>query len=214
MQEHNIPNEDPPRSSEKEVAPLHDRSSSAKKHHRTKKNQPAYVWVIKAIIISLVLSCAFGFGTEFALSDAAIAVYVVLLVVLIAIAVLFDMMGLAVASCDIVPLTSMASRKIKGAKHALALCKKANVVSSVCNDIISDTIGITTGACGAALALILSGSLTGVARLAITVAVSAIISAATVGGKAAMKNVALQHSTKIVLIMGRFIALFKKERRK
>jgi hypothetical protein len=50
--------------------------------------------------------------------------------------------------------------------------------------------------------------------LAITVAVSAIISAATVGGKAAMKNVALQHSTKIVLLMGRFIALFKKERRK
>lgn len=189
-------------------------NNSKTKTKKKRKEARAYVWPIKAAIISLALTCVFSFGTELVLGDASVIVAVVLLVVLIVIAVLFDMIGVAVASCDPMPLNSMAARKIKGARHALSLCKKADVVGSVCNDIVGDSIGIISGACGAALALALSGSLNGMAKVAVTVAVSAVIAALTIGGKAAMKRVALKHSTKVVLFVGKLMAVFVKEKRR
>lgn len=207
MQESNV--EPVPPSSEEHTG----KTKAPKKRKKTGKEK-AYVWPIKATILSLCLAGIFSFGTELTLSGAGIAVSAVIIVVLIFVSILFDMMGLAVASCDTVPLASMASRKVKGARHALTLCKKANVVSSVCNDIVGDCIGIIAGVCGATLSISIAGSLEGMARLAVSVAVSAVIAALTIGGKASMKNVAINSSTKIVLTMGRVLAVFKKEGRK
>lgn len=181
------------------------------KTKKTKGKQAWYVWPIKATAISLFLALLLSLGTELLMDDAGIAVAVVLLVVLIAFAVLFDMVGLAVAGCDDVPLNAMASRKIKGAKHAVRLCHNANIVSSVFCDIVGDSIGIITGTCGAVLAYALAVGLDGFARVAVTVAVAAVIAALTIGGKACMKRVALVHSTEIVLICGKLMAVFRKE---
>ena len=183
-----------------------------KKKH--KHGEKAYVWAIKATLISLVLGMVFAFGAELLLSDTAIAIAVSLIVLLIVLGVLFDMMGLAVASCDPVALRSMASRKVRGAKHALTLSDNAHKVSSVFNDIVGDSIGIITGVCGAALAAELTGDLRGFARIAVAVAVSAVIAALTIGGKAAMKSVAIRYSNRIVLGLGKFMSLFRSEKRK
>ena len=188
-----------------------DKPDKSKKHRHSAK---AYVWPLQATLISLVLGLVVAFGAEVALSDAAIAVAVVLIVVLILLGVLFDMMGLAVASCDPVPLRSMAARKVKGARHALTLCDNAHKVSSVFNDIVGDSIGVVTGVCGAALAAELAGDLDGFKRIAVAVAVSAAIAALTIGGKAAMKGVAIRHSTRIVLRIGKLMALFRSEKRR
>ena len=187
---------------------------SQNKIKKRKHGEKAYVWPIKATIISLVLGLVVAFGAEVVLSDTSIAVSVVLIVVLVLVGVLFDMMGLAVASCDPVPLRSMASRKVRGARHALRLVDNAHKVSSVFNDIVGDSIGIITGVCGAALALVLAGSLDGLARIAVAVAVSAVIAALTIGSKAAMKGVAIRHSTQIVLAIGKLMAVFCKEKRR
>ena len=111
-------------------------------------------------------------------------------------------------------LNSMAARKVRGAKHALHLAQNAGVVSSVFNDIVGDSIGIITGVCGAALAYQLASTLSGWAAIAISVAVSSVIAALTIGGKAAMKQVALRHSTPIVLGLGKVLAVFRKEHRR
>ncbi|MBO4535114.1 MAG: hypothetical protein J5755_04180 [Clostridia bacterium] len=187
------------------------------KQDKTKKpkgKQAWYVWPIKATVISLFLALVLSFGTELVLGRTGIAVAIVLLVVLIALAVLFDMIGLAVAGCDPTPLNAMASRKIKGARHAVTLCHNANIVSSVFCDIVGDSIGIITGACGVVLALALSGKLDGFASLAVAVSVAAVIAALTIGGKACMKRVALVHGTEIVLLCGKFMAVFVKEGRR
>ncbi len=180
---------------------------------KNKGKQAWYVWPIKATVISLFLALALSFGTELALSGAGVAVAVVLLFVLINIAVAFDMVGLAVASCDLTPLNAMASRRIKGARHAVTLCHNASKVSSIFCDIVGDSIGIITGVCGAVLALALSRELEGLAALAIAVVVSAVIAALTIGGKACMKRFALLYSTQIVLFCGKVMALFRKEGR-
>ena len=181
---------------------------------KRKRSEKTYLWPIEATLISLVLGLVVAFGAEVVLSDTTIAVAVVLIVVLVLLGVLFDMMGLAVASCDPVPLRSMASRKVRGARHALRLVDNAHKVSSIFNDIVGDSIGIITGVCGAALAIVLAGSLQGLARIAVAVAVSAVIAALTIGSKAAMKGVAIRHSTKIVLTLGRLMAIFRKEKRR
>lgn len=182
--------------------------------HKRKHSEKPYVWPIIATLISLVLGVVFAFGAEIVLSDTSVAIAVVLIVVLVALGILFDMMGLAVASCDPVPLCSMASRRVRGARHALTLCRNAHKVSSIFNDIVGDSIGIITGVCGAALALVMAQDLDGMARIAVAVAVSAVIAALTIGGKAAMKSVAIRYSRQIVLFLGKVMAVFRSERRR
>ena len=184
------------------------------KKKKRKHSEKAYVWPIKATLISLVLGLVFAFGAEVVLSDTTVAVAVVLIVVLIALGTLFDMMGLAVASCDPVPLRSMASRRVRGAKHALWLVNNAHKVSSIFNDIVGDSVGIITGVCGATLSFVLSGALEGILRILVAVAVSAVIAALTIGTKAAMKSVAIRHSVRIVLSLGKLMTLFRNERRR
>jgi len=191
-----------------------DKPQKEEKKHRARHGEKAYVWAIKATVISLVLGLVIAFGAEVLLSDTAIAVAISLIVVLIILGVLFDMMGLAVASSDPVPLRSMASRQVRGAKHALTLVNNAHKVSSVFNDIVGDSIGVITGVCGAALAAELASDLTGFARIAVAVAVSAVIAALTIGSKAAMKGVAIRHGTHITLMLGKFMSLFRSERRR
>lgn len=185
-----------------------------KKEKDKKRKKSPWAWPIKATVISLVLAAVFSLLAEVSLSGAHIAIAVVLLVVLIAVSIFFDMLGLAVASCDPVALNSMAARKVRGAKHALHLAQNAGVVSSVFNDIVGDSIGIITGVCGAALAYQLASALSGWAAIAISVAVSSVIAALTIGGKAAMKQVALRHSTPIVLGLGKVLVVFRKEHRR
>ena len=191
-----------------------EKPQKEERKHRPRHGEKAYVWAVKATVISLVLGLVIAFGAEVLLNDAAIAVAVSLIVVLILLGVLFDMMGLAVASCDPVPLRSMAARKVRGARHALTLVDNAHKVSSVFNDIVGDSIGVITGVCGAALAAELAGNLSGFARIAVAVAVSAVIAAFTIGSKAAMKGIAIRHSTGIVLSLGKFMTLFRKEKRR
>ena len=184
------------------------------KKKRHKHSEKGYVWPIQATLISLVLGLVVTFGAEIVLSDTSIAVSIVLIVVLVFVGVVFDMMGLAVASCDPVPLRSMASRKVRGAKHALSLCANAHKVSSIFNDIVGDSIGVITGVCGAALAAVMAGELADMARIAVAVAVSTAIAATTIGFKAAMKSIAINNSTRIVLTMGKLMAVFRSERRR
>ena len=186
-----------------------------KKEKDKKRKKSIWVWPIQATVISLVLAAVFSLMAEVSLTDAHIAVAVVLLVVLVGISIFFDMLGIAVTGCDASALNSMAARKVRGARHALHLAQNAGKVSSIFNDIVGDSIGIITGVCGAALAYQLaSGLSTRWATIAVSVAVSAVIAAFTIGGKAFMKQVALRHSTAIVLAVGRFFALFRKESRR
>lgn len=181
-----------------------------KKSSKKKRN----VWWIKATVISLVLSAFFSYLSEIVSNAEQIVVVIVLLAFLILSGILFDAIGVAVTSCDTTPIISMASRKVYGAKTALWLTKNSDTVSSVCNDIVGDIFSIISGACSAALVVKITMSLEQTWQIVLSIAVSAIVSAMTIGGKAFMKKIAIDNSKDFVMFVARVLAIFNKDERK
>lgn len=181
-----------------------------KKSSKKKRN----VWWIKATVISLVLSAFFSYLSEIVSNAEQIVVVIVLLAFLILSGILFDAIGVAVTSCDTTPIISMASRKVYGAKTALWLTKNSDTVSSVCNDIVGDIFSIISGACSAALVVKITMSFEQTWQIVLSIAVSAIVSAMTIGGKAFMKKIAISNSKDFVMFVARVLAIFNKDERK
>lgn len=181
-----------------------------KKSSKKKRN----VWWIKATVISLVLSAFFSYLSEIVSNAEQIVVVIVLLAFLILSGILFDAIGVAVTSCDTTPIISMASRKVYGAKTALWLTQNSDTVSSVCNDIVGDIFSIISGACSAALVVKITMSLQQTWQIVLSIAVSAIVSAMTIGGKAFMKKIAISNSKDFVMFVARVLAIFNKDERK
>ncbi len=166
-------------------------------------------WIVTVFLLSFILSVIFsGVSTAMANSFNTIVLTFVTLAV-IAIGIIFDMIGVAVLTCKESNLHAKASKKLKGAKQAIALIKNSTKVSSVCNDVIGDICGIVSGSLGAALTLDIAGAINA-STVIITVIVTATISALTVGFKAIFKDVAEKKSDQIVFLVGKVLSIFKK----
>lgn len=194
------------------------KQKNAKDQDADKKKKPVKkkrnLWWIKATIISLVLSAFFSYISNLVENADQLIIVIVLLAFLIISGIVFDAIGVAVTSCDVTPIISMASRKVYGAKTALNLVKNSDTVSSVCNDIIGDIFSIISGACSAALVVKITMQLTETWQIVLSIAVSAIVSALTIGGKAFMKRIAISNSKDFVMFVARVIAIFSKDERK
>lgn len=181
---------------------------------KTKPKKKRNYWALKITIVSLVLSAFISFLTELTSSAENIIVTVILLLFLIMASILFDGIGVAVTSCDITPIVSMASKKEYGAKTAMWLVKNNEKVSNVCNDVIGDIFGIISGACGAAIAIKIVTLTDDKFQQWIAIAVSAVVSALTIGGKAFLKNIAITNSKEFVMFVARIIGIFHPEERR
>ena len=97
----------------------------------------------------------------------------------------------------------------------LGICdhKTWNCISGVygCS---SDIFSIISGACSAALVVKITTQLTETWQIVLSIAVSAIVSALTIGGKAFMKRIAISNSKDFVMFVARVIAIFSKDERK
>ena len=129
----------------------------------------------------------------------------VILLLIILLGIVFDIIGVAVTSADEKPFHSMAARKVPGATEALRLLRKAERVSSICNDVIGDICGVVSGAAAATIAVqLLQNFEFSWPRLA-SLMMSALVAGLTVGGKALGKAFAINSSTDIVFAVGRVI---------
>ncbi len=196
------------------ATPRKDKNGQSDKKKKPKKKHN--VWWIKAVIISLVLSAFFSYISNLVEDSNQVIVVIVLLAFLVLMGILFDAIGVAVTSCDVTPIISMASRKVYGAKTALNLVKNSDTVSSVCNDIVGDIFSIISGACSAALVVKLTVNLNDspTVQTVISIVVSALVSAMTIGGKAFMKKIAIGNSKDFVMFVARVLAVFSKDERK
>ena len=133
---------------------------------------------------------------------------------LISIGVITDVIGTAVTSADEQPFVAMASKRIRGAKQALQLIRKAERVSSLLNDVVGDIVGVVSGSAGSVIALYLAAM--GLPTAVASVLIAAFTSAFMIGGKAVGKSIAIEQSANIVLFVGKAMALFesKKPKRK
>ena len=183
--------------------------NSQRKNKKTKGKKSH--WAIKATAITFFMSAFFSFVAEMTETAGNIIVTVLLLLFLIVGSIVFDGIGVAAASCDVAPLTAMASKKIKGSKTAIKLVNNADIVSNVCNDVIGDIFGILSGACTVVIAAKITLDMPTVQGKILTIAISAIVSALIVGGKAALKNYAINKSKELVMMTAKIIAVFVPE---
>ena len=127
-----------------------------------------------------------------------VSVLVLLTVVLLGI--IFDVIGTATTAASEKPFHAMASDRVVGAKKAIELVRKADQVANFCNDVVGDICGTVSGSISAALVIdfAVNYNLTSYRDL-ISLVVVGLISALTVGGKAAGKSLALKKSSLILL---------------
>ena len=130
------------------------------------------------------------------------------LAVFIGLGILCDIIGVAVTAADPRPFHSMAAHKEPGAKEALVLLRNAGRVSSVCNDVVGDICGIVSGTTTAVIVVRLQTAFALPESVLLSVAVTALVSGLTIGGKALGKTVAVNKSTSVVYWGGRFLHLF------
>ena len=164
-------------------------------------------WPLRVFFMAVILSALLSFFSSTALNGAGYVVAGLVLAAFIALGMVFDMMGVAVTAADPKPFHSMAAHKEKGGKEAIRLLSNANRVSSVCNDVVGDICGIVSGATGAVIVARLQKGLD-LENVLISVGVTALISGATIGGKALGKPFAMNQSKRVVHLAGRFLHLF------
>lgn len=186
-------------------------NSNVEKVKTPKKLSKATIWTIKITIITFFLSGVFSFISEITSSVAHVSVAFILLILLIAIGIIFDAIGVAATSCDLAPLLAMSSKKVKGAKMAVKLVKNAERVSNICCDVIGDICSIISGSCTMAIVIKLAGE-SGTASYWLSIGMSALSSAIMVGGKAVFKNIAVNNSKELVMLAARVLSVFSRSK--
>ena len=162
-------------------------------------------WVVTIFLMTILISGVISLVSDEVMANSSIVVAFLILLAIIFLGILFDIVGMAVATADEKPFHSMAARKVPGAHEAIRLLRNAERVSSICNDVVGDICGVVSGSASATIAaLILTNVELGWPR-GVSLVMSALVAGLTVGGKAIGKSIAVKSCTKIVHLVGRVI---------
>ncbi len=164
-------------------------------------------WVVRVFLLSVSLSALLSFLSEIVLQETGFIIAVLVMMCFVGLGIVFDIIGVAVTAADTKPFYSMASHRTKGAKEAIWLINNANKVSSICNDVVGDICGIVSGTTGAVIVLEIQQKF-GLRALFVSIAVTALISGLTIGGKAIGKEIAMKKSKKVVYFVAKLLPVF------
>ena len=176
-------------------------------------------WVVTIFLVTIVISGTISFVSDEVMGRSGIVTAFLILLAIILIGIIFDVIGMAVASADEKPFHSMAARKVPGAMQAIRLLRNAERVSSICNDVVGDICGVVSGSASATIAAQILQSNDFSWPQLVGLLMSALCAGLTVGGKAIGKTFAVNSATTIVHMVGKFIywlshipALFRKKK--
>ena len=203
-----------PRSSqqaEEKKEPAADKDKLKLKEKDRKKHIINWSWVLKILVVTFVISFGMSYLSESVLADVNIIIAFFVLVFFILLGVVFDTVGTAVMAVEPKTFNSMAAKKVKGAKTALALIAKASSVSNFCNDVIGDICGVISGTTCSVLAVKFAETFSFNTFLTVFT-FTAITASLTVGLKAVGKNIAIAFGDKIIYAISRVICFFIPER--
>ena len=177
-----------------------DPQTAKKEEKRRTRN-----WVITIFLATIAISATISLVSDFVMGKSSMIVAFFILLMIVFIGIIFDIVGMAVATADEKPFHAMAARKVKGAKECIRLLRNAERVSSICNDVVGDICGVVSGSASATIAAqILSNFELSFASV-VPLALSSLVAALTVGGKAIGKGIAVSSCTDIVYHAGRVI---------
>ena len=162
-------------------------------------------WVVTIFLVTIVISGMISLVSDEIMGRSGIVTAFFILLAIIFVGIIFDIIGMAVATADEKPFHSMASRKVAGASDAIKLLRNAERVSSICNDVVGDICGVVSGSASATIAtLILTRADFGWPK-GVSLVMSALCAGLTVGGKAVGKTFAVKSATNIVHNVGKLI---------
>ena len=169
-----------------------------------------YSWITKIVISSFLISVIFTLISETIIPNVGIILGIFLSLMFILIGVIFDMIGIAVATAEEAQFNSMAAKRVKGARMALKLKRNADKVSTFCNDVVGDICGIVSGATGSVIALKIT-QFYNYNNLIVILIVMGSISCLTIGGKALEKGYAMKKSNNILFAFAKILSIFSKK---
>lgn len=183
---------------------------AAQKNSKAPKKQgPDWRWIFTIFFITVLISAVMSLISTNLLSSATLGVSFVILICIIAIGIVFDIIGVAVTAADEKPFHSMASRKVPEATQALKLIRNAGRVSSFCNDVIGDICGVISGSASAVIAARVLLLRPDYREAVLNLLMSALVAGLTVGGKAFGKTIAMQSSIQVVRLAARALHFFR-----
>ena len=167
-------------------------------------------WTIKIIIMAFIISFVFSSLSETIMPKVSLIPSIIILIIFILIGIIFDMVGVAITTCDIKPFHSMSSKRIKYASTGIKLINNSAKVSSFCNDVIGDICGIISGSAGVLIASTLSSKFN-LNLLITSLITTSFIAAFTIGGKALGKTIAVNRSNYILYDFSKVLSKFNRK---
>jgi len=178
-------------------------------------------WVVTIFFVTIVISGTISFVSDEVMAKSGIFTAFLILLTIILIGIVFDVIGMAVASADEKPFHSMAARKVPGSQQAIRLLRNAERVSSICNDVVGDICGVVSGSASATIAAQILRNMDFSWPQIVGLLMSAFCAGLTVGGKAIGKTFAVNSATAIVHGVGKFLywmdhipTMFRKKKNK
>ena len=166
-------------------------------------------WVVTIFLVTIVISGTISLLSDLLMEGSSMAVAFLILLVIILVGIVFDIIGLAVATADEKPFHSMAARKVPGALEAIRLLRNAERVSSICNDVVGDICGVVSGSASATIAAQILRNFEFTWPQVISLLMSALAAGLTVVGKAIGKSFAVNSCTAIVHTVGKRVHALK-----
>ena len=166
-------------------------------------------WILVIIITSFLISIALSLLSELLVPNFSLLLGIIVTIFFIVLGILFDIIGVSVTAADSRVFHSMNSRKIRGAAVAVLFKKNSDKVSSFCCDVIGDICGVVSGISAVAIAALISNKCNANILL-VSLIVTGIISALTIGGKAMGKSFAINKSDIILYEFSKFVSYFYK----
>ncbi len=167
-------------------------------------------WVFFISIWTFIMSIIVSVITENLVTNLDIVAAFIVLIVIILIGIIFDIIGIAVTTAEEKPFHAMAANKVEEAKFAIKLVRNAGQVSNFCNDVIGDISGILSGAAGTTIIYKLMNRYSLVDGTMLTIIITSLIAAFTVGGKAFGKSIALFNYERIIYSIAKILNLIEK----
>ena len=162
-------------------------------------------WVLTIFFVTILISGTISLLSDVLMENSSMAIAFLILFIIILVGIIFDIIGMAVATADEKPFHAMAARKVPGAKEAISLLRNAERVSSICNDVVGDICGVVSGSASARIAAQILANFEMTWPQLISLLMSALAAGLTVGGKAIGKSFAVNSCTSIVYTVGKLL---------
>lgn len=158
--------------------------------------QNSFHWAFKTFILSICLSIVFSVISQSLFPHLSVVLSIFIIVFFVALSTVFDMIGVAVTSAELVNLKEF--EKHKSYDTALKLIQNTEKISSFCGDVVGDICGILSGAGG--ISLVLSMNITEPnIYFIVTCLISSLIAGLTIFCKAILKSYAVANAEKVVI---------------